>query len=199
VAVTDNCSATCYLASVTSNEPDNATGNGDGNTIDDVQNADVGTLDTSFDLRSERSGAGQGRVYTATYACSDPSGNSTSGSDTAFVPHDQGGVVDPVSLTISGNGVDALLSWGVVQGADYYSVIRGNRANLTEEPNFINLGATDCLETQTTTASRADSDVPPVGEVYFYLVAYHHGMTSTYGSPHASKPRVSGTGGCQEP
>jgi hypothetical protein len=42
------------LNSITSNEPDN--GLGDGDTENDIQNAQYGTLDTSFNLRAERSG-----------------------------------------------------------------------------------------------------------------------------------------------
>jgi uncharacterized repeat protein (TIGR01451 family) len=197
VLATDNCGATvCTLASVTGNEPDNAAGNGDGNTVDDIQNATTGTLDLSFDLRAERSAGGQGRVYTAEYTCSDASGNATLGGDTVFVPHDQLGVEDPLLLDVSADASDAMLSWNAVQGADFYSLIRGNRANLAEEEYFINLGAVDCLETQTVGTSRVENDSPALGEVYFYVVAYHHGTDSTYGAPTASKPRVPGSS-CQ--
>ena len=67
---------TVTLLSVTSNEPDNATGNGDGNTVNDIVIVD----DDEFQLRAERAGSGDGRVYTITYEVTDACGNSTSAS-----------------------------------------------------------------------------------------------------------------------
>ncbi|MFD0693940.1 OmpL47-type beta-barrel domain-containing protein [Paenibacillus sp. GCM10027628] len=66
------------LVSITSNEPDN--GSGDGNTVQDIQNAEFGTNDTDFSLRAERSGNGSGRVYTITYKATDHAGLETVGS-----------------------------------------------------------------------------------------------------------------------
>ena len=87
VNVTDACDAnpTFVLTSVTSNEPDNA--KGDGNTTGDIAGTDVATPDTEFQLRSERSGKGNGRVYTTTYTASDGSGNSADDSAEVTVPH----------------------------------------------------------------------------------------------------------------
>jgi len=70
------------LVSVTSNEPDNAPGDADGNTVDDI----VVDSDTSFRLRAERSETGTGRVYTVTYRATDACGNSTVRSATVTVP-----------------------------------------------------------------------------------------------------------------
>jgi len=70
------------LVSVTSNEPDNAPGGADGNTVDDI----VVVTDTSFRLRAERSETGTGRVYTVTYRATDACGNSTVRSATVTVP-----------------------------------------------------------------------------------------------------------------
>ena len=70
------------LVSVTSNEPDNAPGGADGNTVDDI----VIDSDTSFRLRAERSETGTGRVYTVTYRATDACGNSTVRSATVTVP-----------------------------------------------------------------------------------------------------------------
>jgi hypothetical protein len=78
------------LASVTSSEPDDAKGNGDGNTVNDIQGADIDTEDYEFQLRAERAGKGDGRVYTITYTATDASGNSASASATVVVPHDMG-------------------------------------------------------------------------------------------------------------
>ena len=76
------------LTSLISSEPDN--GQGDGNTVDDIQEAEVGTDDRTFLLRAERMGGGSGRIYTATYNATDASGNSTDGVVEILVPHDQG-------------------------------------------------------------------------------------------------------------
>ncbi len=85
VVATDNCPGVSYvLTSVTSDEPDN--GDADGNTVNDIQNAAIGTPDLQFDLRSERAGNGDGRVYTATYTAQDGSGNDVGDSDTVLVP-----------------------------------------------------------------------------------------------------------------
>ena len=63
------------LASVTSNEPDDAPGNGDGATVGDIRGFDLGTGDTAGQLRAERAGTGHGRVYTLTYVGRDAAGN----------------------------------------------------------------------------------------------------------------------------
>ena len=91
VAVTDICDAhpTFVLTSVVSSEPDN--GLGDGDTANDIQGAILGTPDVFFQLRSERSGGGPGRTYTAVYTGSDHSGNSSTASDTVDVPKDAPG------------------------------------------------------------------------------------------------------------
>lgn len=70
------------LVSVTSNEPDDAIGNGDGNTIDDIVIID----DFHFKLRAERAAQGTGRVYTITYIATDVYGNSTTQSVFVTVP-----------------------------------------------------------------------------------------------------------------
>lgn len=77
ITVSDVCdpNPTVRVVSITSNEPDN--GLGDGDTTADIQEATLGTDDRTFLLRSERSGNGNGRVYTVTYEASDASGNKT--------------------------------------------------------------------------------------------------------------------------
>jgi predicted extracellular nuclease len=72
------------FVSATSNEPDDAPGGADGNTVDDIVIVD----DDTFMLRAERSETGTGRVYTITYEATDSCGNSAIVSDTVTVPID---------------------------------------------------------------------------------------------------------------
>ena len=91
VTVTDNADPmpTFVLSSVTSSEPDN--GKGDGNTVNDIQGADIGNPDVCFYLRAERRGGGPGREYTIVYTATDASGNSASMTLAVRVPHDHSG------------------------------------------------------------------------------------------------------------
>ena len=86
VAGTDNADPApqWQLVSVTSNEPDN--GLGDGDTPEDIVIVD----DNTFKLRAERSGTGEGRVYTITYLATDACGNTSTGTAIVTVPRDLG-------------------------------------------------------------------------------------------------------------
>jgi uncharacterized repeat protein (TIGR03803 family) len=79
------------LVSITSSEADN--GLGDGDTANDIQGATYGTNDRVFQLRAERSGKGNGRVYTVTYKATHAlsPGIFTLASATVTVPHDMSG------------------------------------------------------------------------------------------------------------
>ncbi len=85
VAVSDVCdgSAACQIVSVNSDEPLN--GKGDGNTDTDWQI----TGDLSVNLRAERAGKGDGRIYTVGVECADGSGNTAGASVQVAVPHDK--------------------------------------------------------------------------------------------------------------
>jgi hypothetical protein len=72
------------IVSVTSNEPDN--GLGDGDTAGDIQV----TGDLTLNLRAERAGNGNGRVYTITVEARDAAGNATRRTTTVSVPKSQG-------------------------------------------------------------------------------------------------------------
>ncbi len=87
VNVTDVCdpNPTFVLKSVTSSEFDDATG--DGHTTDDIAGTELGTPDTTFQVRAERDGAKIGRTYTVTYTGSDASGNDADDSATVVAPH----------------------------------------------------------------------------------------------------------------
>jgi hypothetical protein len=87
-AASDTCDATVGLGSVvitqvTSDEPDN--GNGDGNTVNDIV---IAGDCRSVQLRAERAGPLNGRVYKVTLKVTDASGNSTTQVVKVFVPHD---------------------------------------------------------------------------------------------------------------
>ncbi|NJR16284.1 MAG: hypothetical protein HC785_11575 [Calothrix sp. CSU_2_0] len=71
---------TVRLISITSNEPDN--GLGDGDTAGDIEIRPNGKI---F-LRAERSGNGNGRVYTLTYSATDSAGNVTYSTTQVKVP-----------------------------------------------------------------------------------------------------------------
>ncbi len=71
---------------VTSDEVEDDTGNGDGRTCQDVQL----TGPTSFQVRAEREGPSDGRVYTVHYEVKDASGNTAPGTCHVRVPHSPG-------------------------------------------------------------------------------------------------------------
>lgn len=83
---TDNCAVISCELTVTSDEAVN--GWGDGNTSPDWVIVD----DHHVKLRAERSGKGDGRVYTITATCIDAAGNTGSNSTTVTVAHNQGNV-----------------------------------------------------------------------------------------------------------
>jgi hypothetical protein len=87
VVATDTCdpNPVCAIVDVVSDEPVN--GVGDGNTAPDWLLS--GGL--TADLRAERAGPEDGRVYTVTVECTDTSGNtSLPASADVSVAHDQG-------------------------------------------------------------------------------------------------------------
>lgn len=89
LSLSDNCSADLadvYIKSVSSDEPEDVKGGGDGNTKDDIV---IIEGCTSVDLRAERQGKGNGRVYTITLSASDASGNETTAQFFVQVPHDK--------------------------------------------------------------------------------------------------------------
>lgn len=89
VAIEDLCdpAPSFFLKSITSSEPDNGTGDGD--TANDIQEAEFGSADVHFKLRAERAGAGGGRTYTITYTAVDSHGNSADFDVLVHVPHNQ--------------------------------------------------------------------------------------------------------------
>ena len=90
---TDNCPGLNCVLTVSSNEPIN--GLGDGDTAPDWEVVDAHHLL----LRAERSGRGNGRIYTITTTCTDASNNVTTKTSTVFVPPNQKGAAYTVFAT----------------------------------------------------------------------------------------------------
>jgi hypothetical protein len=116
VAVTDICcpDPTFVLTDITSNEPDN--GLGDGDTENDIQGAEFGTPDLEFQLRAERAGNGDGRIYTIIYTAADCVGNTTDAIVEVLVPHDRRG------NALAGKGFNADRN-ALLSTADEYTIV----------------------------------------------------------------------------
>jgi hypothetical protein len=87
--VTDSCDdgltpADVQITSASSDEPENA--QGDGSTLNDIV---IQAECRAVDLRKERQGGGNGRVYTLDVGVADASGNEGTNTYTGVVPHDQ--------------------------------------------------------------------------------------------------------------
>jgi cysteine-rich repeat protein len=85
------CVSHAKITCVTSDEPDDAPGQGDGNTTYDIVLVD----DRTVKLRAERDGSGDGRVYQIHFEVRDAAGNRGDGVCSVVVPHDQGCVKYP--------------------------------------------------------------------------------------------------------
>jgi hypothetical protein len=86
----DNCGGVTSKLSVSSNEPVNGTGDGDTSPDWIIVN------DHHVQLRAERSGRGNGRVYTITIISRDASGNTSTQTTQVVVPHNSNGKMDYV-------------------------------------------------------------------------------------------------------
>ncbi|MFC2144229.1 PQQ-binding-like beta-propeller repeat protein [Acidobacteriota bacterium] len=89
VSAADSCDTDppiCRITGVVSNEPE--TGCGSGNRQPDS----VITGNLTADLRAERCGEGDDRVYTIQVTCTDGAGNGSLATTEVVVPHDQGGM-----------------------------------------------------------------------------------------------------------
>jgi hypothetical protein len=76
---------TIAITDVTQDEP--VSGPGSGNTAPDAANV----AGASVDIRAERSGLGDGRVYHILFTATDDQGATCEGDVTVSVPHDQSG------------------------------------------------------------------------------------------------------------
>ena len=88
-SVFDNCGGVSVsdvvISQVTSDETEN--GNGDGNTTNDIV---IASDCKSVQLRAERDGGGDGRVYTITFRLRDTHGNTTTATARVVVAHNPG-------------------------------------------------------------------------------------------------------------
>jgi hypothetical protein len=87
IEVRDRCDPDVALSFTWASSDEVANGKGDGNTDVDIRFDGCGAVE----LRSERAGSGDGRVYTLGWRAEDASGNVTEGRCIVGVPHDQSG------------------------------------------------------------------------------------------------------------
>jgi len=200
VVVADTCGgATFDLAAVTSSEPDDAPGDGDGRTTGDIAGAGDVPGDTALLLRAERSGAGAGRVYTVTYVATDGAGNSIAASATVSVPLTRNGMSEPLMLQLQEGPAGTTVSWLPVTDASSYDLARGDLDALADAGEHVDLGAPVCLAsglTQVSSAGWEDAAVPAPGKGFYYLVQYRSPEPVTFGTDSAMKPRIALAGGC---
>jgi hypothetical protein len=193
----DLCSAPVVtLASIASDETDDAPGDSDGETIGDVQDAGVGTTDFDFRLRAERDRNGAGRIYTLDYLAQDSSGNGTNDDTTVTVPLEQNGNDEPLTILVGPGGAGTVVSWGAVPGASAYDVVRGDLGAIQVAGSTLDLGAVICVEASSPdldTMGDEDPGIPAPGQVWFYLVQYDG---TGYGTESAPRPRQPASGDC---
>ena len=110
---TDSCGNTLpidtygHVLRVTSDEVEDDNGNGDGRTCEDMS---IIVGKSFVQLRAEREGKGDGRVYTIHYAITNDAGISTAATCRVLVPHDQSG------RTVVDSGVKYCVGEGCPEG-----------------------------------------------------------------------------------
>lgn len=109
------------------------------------------------------------------------------------------------NLRVSGT-ISTFLDWTAVPGAVSYDVIRGALGGFLDDGTAVRLGTVICLENDsldTTTAagtegSNPDTQTPPLGGGFFYLLRFNDGVANrTYGFPVlCARERVADSGDC---
>jgi hypothetical protein len=121
-------------------------------------------------------------------------------SDTITVLLNQSNLGDPLLSTQVLGDDRTVYRWGLVPGA-VYDVIRANSSLVTQGPSTFNLGAVTCLANnlqETDLAEVPDTDVPPFGQAFIYLVRpVIAGVPGQYTVSTNGKPGVPSSGGCQ--
>src|SRR5262249_13455048 len=142
----------------------------------DIQDAGIGSADSSLLLRAERGGKGPGRVYELLYRATDASGNATTALGVVTVPHDQGQGPEPLLMRLEPltPGAKAQrIYWPAIKDATGYDVIRGTLSQVRRIDGVTNLGPVAVLARNTPLTTVSESMTapnPPVGEVFFYLI-----------------------------
>jgi len=142
VSVEDGCGSSIPVSNVivtkvTSDEPEDANGGGDGNTVNDIV---IASDCKSVQLRSERQGSGNGRVYTIHLSVDDGNGNVGTATCLVTVPKSQNGnpaIDDGPAYTVIGD-----CSSSLAKIADASSIESSNEVVLPEsyalEQNYPN-------------------------------------------------------------
>jgi len=94
----------------------------------------------------------------------------------------------------------AFATWQPVEGATAYDVIRGSIASLSLTGNTVGLGPVTCIANNiptTSTASLPDTDLPPPGQGFFYLMRPVNGSVHPdYRDQGADLDHIPGPGDC---
>ncbi len=103
-SASDGCDASVninhvVISKVTSDELEDAAGSGDGNTLNDIV---IAPDCKSLQLRAERDGGGDGRVYTITLQVRDSSGNVATAVRQVFVPRNGQAIDSGPRYTVPG-------------------------------------------------------------------------------------------------
>jgi hypothetical protein len=101
--------------------------------------------------------------------------------------------------------LDTVLAWNAIPGAVRYDVIRGDLDQPYEDGSSVRLGVVTCIENDsldTTTGAgtepaNPDTETPPAGEGFFYLVRFDGVAAGSYGFALAcTRERVADAGDC---
>jgi hypothetical protein len=184
VTVTDNCSTgeevTSKITKITSDEPDN--GIGDGNTTGDFEI----TGDLTANLRAERQGPGDGRVYTLTVESTDAAGNVTSTDVLVKVPHDMGGDDDDDCGLEAGDFTTfSQASWGAPAAEDNAGAyLAAHFATVFPDGVTVGAGAAGVsgATAKFTTADAIAAFLPQVGAPAAFVADYIDPLTTEAGS-----------------
>jgi subtilisin family serine protease len=191
------------LLSAGSSEPDDAPGDGDGATIDDIGAWYPGEAQGAIALRAERAGGGGGRLYQLSFEARDASDNTTPAVAVVIVPHDRGAGPEPLLMQLRHDGApgQAHIYWPDLAGYLGYDLIVADLANAAVQGGVLTLDAARVLAqgTPATEVREGPANVPPPGSAFIYLLQQRDGLGGAgYGTVTAPWPRVpiSCEGGC---
>ncbi len=168
-------------------------------TVNDIQDVELGSLDVEFGLRAERSGAGDGRVYTVVYRAVDDAGNQTTATSFVTVPRTGQTADEPVLLDVMESPAGTAFDWDDVPAASSYRVVRGDLANIADVSGRYELGPLSCIASslgQSSTLGLEDPELPAHGAIFFYVVEYVDVLRSSFGTVTAARERWDSPGAC---